>query len=103
MKAAAERIRLAAEKEQAAFAQAERNQKAAVLAQKKKPKSTTNFGTYYIIKKTSLREEASSSSKVLTRLKLNIKVIVLEKTSKYWWMVDQNGRIGYVKAAALKK
>jgi hypothetical protein len=72
-------------------------------AQKKKLRSTANFGTYGIIKKTSLRAEASSSSKVLKRLNLKVKVIVLEKTSKYWWMVDQNGRIGYVKAATLKK
>lgn len=96
------------QQEQDAQAEKERQQQIAEQAriqqaqiQNSQPRS--NFGTYSIIKKTSLREEATSSSKVLQRLKLDTKVIVLEKTTKYWWKTDYKGQIGYVKAGTLKK
>lgn len=50
---------------------------------------------------TSLRREATSRSKVLRRLNEGAIVKLLEKTNQYWWKVDLNGEIGYVKAALL--
>lgn len=76
---------------------------AAAEAEQKKKITPSNFGTYKLSKKTSLRADATSSSKVLKRLETSSNVIVLEKTSKYWWKVNYNGKIGYVKALLLKK
>ncbi len=61
-----------------------------------------SLGMYEITLETSLRESPASKSKVIIRLKEGIEVSVLEKTNRYWWMVDYDGKIGYCKAALLK-
>ncbi len=66
-------------------------------------KQTLHYGTYQITEETSLRIKASFSTKILKRLSVGSKVLLLEKTSRYWWMVDYNGKIGYVKALLLEK
>ncbi len=66
-------------------------------------KETLHYGTYQITEETSLRIKASFSAKILTRLSIGTKVLLLEKTSRYWWMVDCEGKIGYVKAMLLDK
>ncbi len=59
------------------------------------------FDVYSLSKKTSLRQAATHRSKSLKRLATDTKVIVLEKTNKYWWKVETNGTSGYVKALLL--
>jgi type IX secretion system PorP/SprF family membrane protein len=66
-------------------------------------KQTLHYGTYKVTEETSLRIKASFSSKILKRLSVGKKVLLLEKTSRYWWMVDYDGKVGYVKALLLEK
>ena len=68
------------------------------------PGSTkTSIGvTKRLTDKTSLRVSAASDSKVMLRFRSGDKVNVLEKTNKWWWLVEFNGQIGYVKARLLK-
>lgn len=64
----------------------------------------TGTGSYYfLIEKTSLRAEATSSSAVLLRFSAGDEVELVDKTNKYWWKVIFNGKVGYVKAAKLEE
>ncbi len=61
-------------------------------------------GEYYqVTQETSLRTQATASSKVLKRLGAGTRLTVTEKTGKFWWKVEYNGRTGYVKALLLEK
>ena len=62
-----------------------------------------HFGFFRVTKATSLREGPTSSSKVLRRLSPGDSLRVLEKTEYYWWKVDDNGKVGYVKALLLEQ
>lgn len=68
--------------------------------------SSSEMGTgsyYFLIEKTSLRAEATSSSAVLLRFAAGDEVELVDKTNKYWWKVIFNGTVGYVKAAKLEE
>ena len=56
-----------------------------------------------ITKKTSLRQRATASSKVLKRLKVGTEVKVIDQVDRYWSKVILNGEIGYVKVLLLEK
>jgi hypothetical protein len=62
-----------------------------------------NYSAYKITKKTSLRQRATASSKVLKRLKVGTKVKVIDQVDRYWSKVILNGEIGYVKVLLLEK
>lgn len=62
-----------------------------------------NYPRYKITKKTSLRQRATASSKVLKRLKVGTEVKVIDQVDRYWSKVVLNGRIGYVKVLLLEK
>ena len=58
---------------------------------------------YFTLKKrTSLRQRATHKSPVISRLASGTNLLVLEKTSKYWWKVRIEDNIGYVKALLLE-
>lgn len=59
-------------------------------------------GLFSLTQKTSLREDATSKSSVITRLDVGDQVLVLEETSKFWWKVKMGERTGWVKAALLQ-
>lgn len=66
--------------------------------------SESGTGSYYfLIEKTSLRAEPSSSSAVISRFAAGDEVELVDKTNKYWWKVIFGGNIGYVKAAKLEE
>jgi hypothetical protein len=56
---------------------------------------------YELTARTSLRAEATSQSTVLQRISEGTLMEVLEETNKYWWKVNLDGQVGYVKAAYL--
>lgn len=56
---------------------------------------------YELTARTSLRAEATSQSTVLQRISVGSLMEVLEETNKYWWKVNLDGQVGYVKAAYL--
>lgn len=62
-----------------------------------------NYSVYKITKKTSLRQNATASSKVLKRLKVGTKVKVIDQVDRYWSKVIMNGKVGYVKVLLLEK
>lgn len=62
-----------------------------------------NYPKYKITKKTSLRQRATASSKVLKRLKVGTEVKVIDQVDRYWSKVNLNGKIGYVKVLLLEK
>lgn len=62
----------------------------------------SDFGNFSVTKATSLRRKATHNSKVLQRLSAGKSVTVLEKTNRYWWKVNIDGREGYVKALLLQ-
>ena len=62
-----------------------------------------NYSAYKITKKTSLRQRATASSKVLKRLKVGTEVKVIDQVDRYWSKVILNGEIGYVKVLLLEK
>ena len=62
-----------------------------------------NYLTYKITKKTSLRQEATASSKVLKRLKVGTEVKVIDQVDRYWCKAILNGKVGYVKVLLLEK
>ncbi|MFK8008990.1 MAG: SH3 domain-containing protein [Saprospiraceae bacterium] len=62
-----------------------------------------NYPVYKITKKTSLRQQATASSKVLKRLKIGTKVKVIDQVDRYWSKVILNGKVGYVKVLLLEK
>lgn len=66
-------------------------------------KEDSDLKIYIITQNTSLRLKPDSSSKVIRRMRVNEKIKVIEKTNKYWWKVNFNGKIGYVKKLLLKQ
>ena len=59
---------------------------------------------YVLTQKTSLRESADASAKVLRRLAINDRVQMLDSyTQKYWCKVLHKGKIGWVKKHLLEK
>lgn len=62
-----------------------------------------NYQFYKITKKTSLRQGATASSKVLKRLKVGTEVKVIDQVDRYWSKVILNGKVGYVKVLLLEK
>ena len=59
---------------------------------------------YVLIQRTSLREYAHSSAKVLRRLAINDRVQILDEYSqKYWCKVLHRGKLGWVKKHLLEK
>ncbi|MFK7774287.1 MAG: SH3 domain-containing protein [Saprospiraceae bacterium] len=62
-----------------------------------------NYSSYKITKKTSLREQATASSKVLKRLKVGTEVKVIDQVDRYWSKVILDGKVGYVKVLLLEK
>lgn len=62
-----------------------------------------NYQSYKITKETSLRQNATASSKVLKRLKLGTEVKVIDQVGRYWSKVILNGKVGYVKVLLLEK
>ena len=66
--------------------------------------SEEGTGSYYfLIEKTSLRSEPTSSSAVMLRFGSGDEVELVEKTTKYWWKVIFDGKVGFVKAAKLEE
>ena len=57
---------------------------------------------YILTKRTSLREAPSSQSKVISRMPVGTELLLLERTSEWWWRVSMGGWEGYVKAHLLK-
>ncbi len=62
-----------------------------------------DYTAYKITTKTSLRQQATASSKVLKRLKVGTEVKVIDQVDRYWSKVILNGKVGYVKVLLLKK
>ena len=60
------------------------------------------LGRYHVIKATSLRAASTHQSDVIVRLREGTSVSVLEYTNEYWWKVDYEGRIGWVKNLLLE-
>ncbi|MEN0004193.1 MAG: SH3 domain-containing protein [Bacteroidota bacterium] len=61
------------------------------------------LGTYQVTQKTSLRAASTHKSKVLKRLQVGTAVQVLEHTNQYWWKVEYQGQIGWVKNFLLEE
>lgn len=68
----------------------------------KSPKAAP-LGDYQVTLETSLRAAPDHRSKVLTRLPVGGQVQFLERTDKYWWKVQYEGKTGWAKCALLKK
>lgn len=66
-------------------------------------KSNPASNIYQVTQATSLREGSHHTTNVLLRFNPGDQVEVLEKTDHWWWKVQYNGKIGYAKAALLKK
>ena len=62
-----------------------------------------NYQSYKITKKTSFRQKATASSKVLKRLKVGTEVKVIDQVDRYWCKAILNGKVGYVKVLLLEK
>lgn len=62
-----------------------------------------NYHSYKITKKTSLRQNATASSKVLKRLKVGTELKVIDQVDRYWCKAILNGQEGYVKVLLLEK
>lgn len=61
-------------------------------------------GNHYILTdETSLREGASSKTRVLLRFKPGDNVDVIDSSDNWWWKVKFKDKIGWVKKALLKK
>ncbi len=63
----------------------------------------SNYQSYAITKKTSLRQGPTASSKVLKRLKVGAEVQVIDQVDRYWSKAIFNGEVGYVKVLLLEK
>ena len=61
------------------------------------------YTVYKITKKTSLRQKATASSKVLKRLNVGTEVKVIDQVDRYWCKVILNGKEGYVKVLLLER
>ncbi|MCB0641258.1 MAG: SH3 domain-containing protein, partial [Phaeodactylibacter sp.] len=59
-------------------------------------------GTLTLTGETSLRQDATHKSSVLTRLYIGNEVELLEKTNQFWWKVRYQGMVGWVKAAKVE-
>ncbi|MCB0571153.1 MAG: SH3 domain-containing protein [Phaeodactylibacter sp.] len=68
-----------------------------------KPAETTEAGDYLVTQETSLRAAPDHRSKVLVRLPVGGQVHFLERTDRYWWKVEYDGRTGWAKCALLKQ
>ncbi|GJM32568.1 MAG: hypothetical protein DHS20C18_15690 [Saprospiraceae bacterium] len=66
--------------------------------------STPKKGSFVVTKATSLREYPDSKSQVFIRFKPGAEIHkVLDKSNKYWWLVEYKGHTGWVKCALLKE
>ena len=72
-----------------------------VLEYMPSPEEETVVMAYELTAVTSMRSEPTSQSTVLQRLSEGTLIEVLEETNKYWWKVNLDGQVGYVKAAYL--
>lgn len=61
------------------------------------------LGAFYLTGATSFRSEATHLSESMLRFATGDKVILLEKTDKYWWKVRFKSKTGWVKAAKLQE
>ena len=59
-------------------------------------------GTLTLTGETSLRQDATHKSSVITRLYVGNEVELLEKTNQFWWKVRYRGMVGWVKAAKVE-
>ena len=67
------------------------------------PGPSVKLGTYEVVESTSLRAQPTHQSNSLMRLRVGMKVTLLEKVSPLWWKVEVNGLMGYAKAANLQE
>ena len=65
--------------------------------------ASTNELMFVVIQTTSLRELPDSQSKVIRRLNIGDEVTLLEAAKGYWWKVNYEGTIGWVKNSLLEK
>ncbi|MFK7946473.1 MAG: SH3 domain-containing protein [Saprospiraceae bacterium] len=65
-------------------------------------RATVNMNIYRVVKETSLRDEASSKSRVISRLEVETLIEVIDDEGEWWWKVRYNNKIGWVKKKLLK-
>ena len=64
--------------------------------------AASQFGTYLLTGRTSLREGPTHTTGVILRFQAGDRVEVLEKTDQWWWRVRFGDKTGYVKAELLE-
>lgn len=86
------------ENQEESKASTESKEENSTTEKEKKTETTTAYVKYESV---NLREKASTSSKVVVKLKLNDEVTVLEKTNNKWSKISFDGKTGYISTELL--